>query len=117
MPTAKEHLGRLLLPLALLSGSALAQPSSGNPALLEIKGGGTPALFPPGQTILPANSCPAIVLVGDIQPMRLLPSQVAAKNKLGCLSPNDAIYGADGCPTRLCGQSNGAVPLPHSKGG
>jgi hypothetical protein len=73
-------------------------------------------VFKPGQPILPASSCPAIVKPGDIQPMRLLPSEVAAKNKLGCLSPNDAIYGKDGCPTRLCGQSSGAVPLPSAGG-
>jgi hypothetical protein len=48
--------------------------------------------------------------------MRLPPSEVAAKNKLGCLSPNDAIYGSDGCPTRLCGQNSGAVPLPITGG-
>ena len=117
MPIATEHLSRLLLPLALFSGRALAQPQSDNPDLLLIRGGGTPAVFQPGRAVLPASSCPAIVSIGDVQPMRLSPAEVAAKNKLGCLSPNDAIYGADGCPTRLCGQSRGTVPLPQSKTG
>jgi hypothetical protein len=117
MPIATEHLGRLLVPLALCGGAALAQPSSENPALLQIRGGGTPAVFKPGTPVLPASSCPAIVSVGDIQPMRLPPSEVAAKNKLGCLSPNDAVYGPDGCPSRLCGQSGGTVALPQSSGG
>jgi hypothetical protein len=116
MATASQHLGSLALPLLLLSSSVNAQPTGNDPALRLIRGGGTPAVFKPGQPILPASSCPAIVKPGDIQPMRLLPSEVAAKNKLGCLSPNDAIYGKDGCPTRLCGQSSGAVPLPSAGG-
>jgi len=116
MASASRHLGAAALPLLLLSSSALAQPTTNDPALQLIRGGGTPAVFKPGQPILPASSCPAIVGSGDVQPMRLPPSEVAAKNKLGCLSPNDAIYGSDGCPTRLCGQSSGAVPLPITGG-
>jgi len=112
MPIARKQLGRLVLPLALLGGSAVAQPSSEDPELLQIRGGGTPAVFKPGAPVLPASSCPAIGAVGDIQPMRIAPTDVAAKNKLGCLSPNDAIYGPDGCPTRLCGESSGTVSLP-----
>jgi len=30
------------------------------------------------------------------QPLRIEPSQVASKNRLGCLSPDDAIYGSNG---------------------
>jgi hypothetical protein len=116
MAIASQHLGKLALPLLLLGSNALAQPAVNDPALQLIRGGGTPAVFKPGQPILPASSCPAIVSAGNVQPMRLAPSEVAAKNKLGCLSPNDAIYGKDGCPTRLCGQSSGAVPLPHAGG-
>ena len=116
MASASRHLGAAALPLMLLSSNALAQPATNDPALQLIRGGGTPAVFKPGQPILPASSCPAIVGSGDVQPMRLPPSEVAAKNKLGCLSPNDAIYGSDGCPTRLCGQNSGTVPLPI-KGG
>jgi len=114
MPIAAAPLGRLVVPLILLSSSALAQSASNDPALKLIRGGGTPAVFKSGQPFLPPSSCPAIVNVnaGEIQPMRLPTTEVAAKNKLGCLSPNDAIYGADGCPQRLCGQNQGAVPLP-----
>ena len=116
MAIASQHLGKLALPLLLLGSSVKAQPAVNDPALQLIRGGGTPAVFKPGQPILPASSCPGIVGVGNVQPMRLAPSEVAAKNKLGCLSPNDAIYGKDGCPTRLCGQSSGAVPLPLAGG-
>lgn len=118
MPIAAAPLARLIVPLLLLSNSALAQSTSNDPALKLIRGGGTPAVFKSGQPYLPPNSCPAIVDVnaGGIQPMRLPTTEVAAKNKLGCLSPNDAIYGADGCPLRLCGQNQGAVPLPAGAG-
>jgi hypothetical protein len=118
MPIAAAPLARLVVPLLLLSSSALAQSASNDPALKLIRGGGTPAVFKSGQPYLPPNSCPAIVDVnaGGIQPMRLPITEVAAKNKLGCLSPNDAIYGADGCPLRLCGQNQGAVPLPAGVG-
>ncbi|WP_398329021.1 hypothetical protein [Vulcanococcus sp.] len=116
MAITSHHLGKLALPLLLLGGNALAQPAANDPALQLIRGGGTPAVFKPGQPILPASSCPAIVSAGNVQPMRLPPSEVVAKNKLGCLSPNDAIYGNDGCPKRLCGESSGAVPLPYGGG-
>lgn len=116
MAIASQHLGKLALPLLLLASGVHAQPSGNDPALQLIRGGGTPAVFKPGQPILPSSSCPAIVRAGNVQPMRLPPSEVSAKNKLGCLSPNDAIYGSDGCPTRLCGDSNGAVPLPMTGG-
>jgi hypothetical protein len=111
MAKASHQLSRVAFPLLLLSGSALAQPQTNDPALKWIRGGGTPAVFKPGQPVLSAESCPAIVdqAAGSIQPMRLPPAEVATKNKLGCLSPYDAIYGADGCPTRLCGQTQGAV--------
>lgn len=46
-----------------------------------------------------------------LQPERLPPSEVSAKNRLGCLSPADAIYGADGCPLRFCGADAGVLPL------
>ena len=118
MPIAAAPLTRLLVPLLLISSSALAQSTSNDPALKLIRGGGTPAVFKSGQPYLPPNSCLAIVDVnaGGIQPMRLPTTEVAAKNQLGCLSPNDAIYGADGCPLRLCGQNQGAVPLPAGAG-
>ena len=45
--------------------------------------------------------------------MRIAPADVAAKNRLGCVSPNDAIYGNNGCPVRRCGANQGVVPLPQ----
>jgi len=60
-----------------------------------------------------AGQCPLLVPAdrSELQPLRIAPSQVAAKNARGCL-----IYGADGCPLRLCGQSQGSVPLPTGVG-
>ena len=61
-----------------------------------------------------AEQCPLIVPASTtaVQPKRILPSQVTAKNAMGCLSPSDAIYGPDGCPVKMCGQTSGAFPLP-----
>ena len=61
-----------------------------------------------------AGQCPLIVPADSavIQPRRILPGQVAAKNAMGCLSPSDAIYGPDGCPVRMCGREAGVFPLP-----
>ena len=55
-----------------------------------------------------------MVKAGDVavQPLWIPPSQVKAKNSLGCLSGNDAIYGPDGCPTKLCAAGTGVIPLP-----
>lgn len=52
------------------------------------------------------RSCPALLPKDQsfLEPMRLSPKEVAAKNARGCLSPGDAIYGPDGCPTKLCPQ-------------
>ena len=61
-----------------------------------------------------AGSCPLVVPArnSELQPRRIQPSQVAAKNAGGCLSPSDAIYGPDGCPLKLCGPNAGVIPLP-----
>ena len=63
-----------------------------------------------------AGSCPLLVAPSnsEFQPKRIQPSQVAAKNAAGCLSPGDAIYGPDGCPLKLCGANSGVIPLPGS---
>jgi hypothetical protein len=52
------------------------------------------------------DRCPALLPKdqGFLEPVRLTPQEVPAKNARGCLSPGDAIYGPDGCPTRLCPQ-------------
>lgn len=116
MPALTGELGRLGFFLILVSSSALAQPISSDPALKLIRGGGTPSVYRSNTPMLSTSSCPAIVNgnAGDIQPLQLAPPEVAAKNKLGCLSPNDAVYGSDGCPTRLCGEGQGVVPLPSA---
>jgi hypothetical protein len=62
-----------------------------------------------------AGQCPLLVPASqsELQPLRIPPSQVAAKNARGCLSPADAVYGPDGCPQRLCGQNAGVIQLPE----
>lgn len=52
------------------------------------------------------DRCPALLPKDQsfFEPVRLNPQEVPAKNARGCLSPGDAIYGPDGCPTRLCPQ-------------
>ena len=92
-------------------GAARAQDAT--PGLELIKGGSTPAAIH-GLQILNSRSCPLLVKPSDadIQPLWIPPSQVKAKNELGCLSGADAIYGPNGCPTKLCGASKGVIPLP-----
>ncbi len=50
------------------------------------------------------DGCPLLVPRSQavFQPVRLPPEAVARKNAGGCLSAADALYGADGCPSRLC---------------
>jgi len=64
---------------------------------------------------LAAPPCPRIVPPQQwvLQPLRIQASQVALKNRMGCLSAADAIYGPDGCPRVMCttAESN-RVPLP-----
>ena len=63
---------------------------------------------------LPKPPCPLIVPASQklLQPRRIQPNQVQAKNAMGCLSPADAVYGADGCPLRICGAEAGVIQLP-----
>ena len=64
----------------------------------------------------PIAPCPLIVPVREaaLQPLHLHPTQVPLKNSFGCLSPSDAIYGADGCPKRLCGTAKAnQISLPQ----
>ena len=94
-----------------LGGVVRAQDST--PGLELIKGGSTPAAID-GMQILNSRACPLLVKPSDsdLQPLWSHPSQVQAKNRLGCLSGADAIYGADGCPSKLCGTGKGVIPLP-----
>lgn len=83
----------LVLPQAL--APAAAQPSAGQ-GLGQVMDNG----------IVPRNgsSCPLVVpsQASFLQPKRLRPEEVMAKNAAGCLSAADAIYRADGCPLKLC---------------
>ena len=63
-----------------------------------------PELLPPPCPLIVSPDLPAL------QPIRIQPSQVAAKNRMGCLSAADAIYGPDGCPIKLCPPTSGAFP-------
>jgi len=116
MPAAKVWLSLLLLSAGcglLVPARAAAQSYS---PLELIKGGGTPAAIDGDGAVTSwatAKSCRLLVNPSEAatQPLRIEPSQVASKNKLGCLSPDDAIYGSNGCPTKLCGASSGVVPL------
>lgn len=92
-------------------GAARAQSTS--PGLELIKGGSTPAAIN-GVQILNSRACPLLVPQRDaeLQPLWIPPSQVQAKNRLGCLSAADALYGPDGCPSKLCGSGTGVIPLP-----
>jgi len=84
----------------LADTAARAQSQAG---LDLIKGGSTPASIQ-GLQILNSLNCPLLVKPANAQqqPMWIPPSQVASKNRLGCLSPADALYGPDGCPRQLC---------------
>jgi hypothetical protein len=64
---------------------------------------------PPGLNLPP---CPRLGPSGTIQTLRIQPRQVAAKNRMGCLSAEDAVYGPDGCPTRFCGTQTPRLALP-----
>jgi hypothetical protein len=101
----------LVLLLVLLSslrpspGAAqmgLPSSSPNQPEAIEIRGL-TP---PPCPLIVPASSL-------DTQPLRISPSQVALKNRMGCLSEADAIYGPDGCPLRFCSKQRNPIQLPR----
>jgi len=102
--------------LACLGALALAVVPAASaqqtPGLELIKGGATPEAIN-GMDML-NRSCPLLVSPTDaaLQPLRITPAEVAGKNALGCLSSADAIYGPDGCPTKLCGPGRGVIPLP-----
>ncbi|MEB3332981.1 MAG: hypothetical protein VKI83_10875 [Synechococcaceae cyanobacterium] len=99
-----RSLQEAVLAMVLISAGApaLAQSSANQPEAIRVQG-----LLPP--------PCPLIVPVQQAvtQPLRLQPGQVAAKNRMGCLSPEDAShYAANGCPARLCASGAGTIPLP-----
>lgn len=88
-------------PYAAHGSASLAQAVAPNqPAAIPAQ----PGLSPP--------PCPRIGPPGTIQPLRLQPQQVQAKNARGCLSAEDALYGPDGCPVRFCGTRTPRLQLP-----
>ena len=108
-------LGLPLTPLAQASASPLvSQAPSGQGAPLG-QGSQPPdslaQVMDDGIVPRKGSSCPLVVpsQVSFLQPKRLKPEEVKAKNAAGCLSPADAIYGPDGCPLKLC-------PNPQWKG-
>lgn len=92
------------LPLPILSGTGLSL------TVLVVGFWATPSQA----QYTPKPSCPLVVPAGQqiVQPKRIQPDQVKAKNAMGCLSPADAVYGPDGCPLKLCGPNAGVIQLP-----
>lgn len=114
--------GHRLRPLSLLL-LLLASPVSAGAAPMSSVAGAPPSGLPgasPNQPEaihihgLTPPPCPLIVPRSslDAQPLRISPSQVALKNRMGCLSEADAVYGPDGCPLRLCGKKQNPIALP-----
>ncbi|MFM7264783.1 MAG: hypothetical protein ACKOZW_04155 [Cyanobium sp.] len=66
----------------------------------------------PAQQGLSPPPCPRIGPPGTIQPLRIQPRQVAKKNRMGCLSAEDAVYAPNGCPVRFCGAATPRLALP-----
>lgn len=107
-PSAALLAGLLAGVIPLAAQPALAQAVTANqPQAIEA----SPGLSPPAcRLLVPRNET-------VLQPLRIQPAQVAQKNRLGCLSAADALYGPDGCPSQLCGQQRGyRLPLPAQIG-
>jgi hypothetical protein len=101
-PSAPSLPGKAGAPLLLPGDGGRFNP---NAQQREAIGGPRPPLPP----------CPLLVprRFFVLQPLRIRPEEVAWKNRLGCLSAADAIYGPDGCPKRLCGKAGeGPIRLP-----
>lgn len=90
-----------LMGVAEAGGARAQSPSPNQPLAID----GPGALVPsPCNLVVPADQA-------VLQPRKIRPEEVPLKNRLGCLSPADAVYGPDGCPVRLCGPGQGAFPL------
>lgn len=94
--------GGFLPSIAQNAPNAQNGPSPNQPLAIN---GAVPPVPSPCRLVVPPDQA-------VLQPMKILPEQVALKNRLGCLSPGDAVYGPDGCPVRLCGKGEGAFQLP-----
>jgi len=95
------------LPQALAPAPAQALPGPAEASVLaqaETPGQGLGQVMDNGIVPRLGSSCPLVVpsQVSFLQPKRLKPAEVKAKNAAGCLSAADAIYGPDGCPLKLC---------------
>ncbi len=101
--SARTRLLLLVLLAATSRGAVLAQESSSPNQPLAID----------GEAALVPSPCKLVVPPGQsvLQPLKIRPEQVPLKNRLGCLSPADALYGPDGCPLKLCGPNKGAFSL------
>jgi len=106
-PTLKAALLALVVPLVVggvgpLAASAQDLSSPNQPLAISAPDALVPS---PCKLVVPADQA-------VLQPMKIRPEQVNLKNRLGCLSPADALYGPDGCPVRLCGKNDGVFQLP-----
>jgi hypothetical protein len=100
-------LGVAVLAASLLGAALLAAP----PATAQSSSPNQPEAIPRHRGLF-LPPCPRIGAPGSIQPLRIHPRQVAAKNRMGCLSAEDAVYGPDGCPIRFCGTRTPRLSLP-----
>ncbi len=101
-----------LIALAAALAAVLVVPSPPDAAAQESPSPNQPLAID-GEAALVPSPCRLVVPPGQsvLQPLKIRPEQVPLKNRLGCLSPADAIYGPDGCPVRLCGPTKGVFPL------
>jgi len=104
-----KRLTRALLAVTVLLGAAAAPASAQGPSPNQPQ-----AIPSPPALNLPP--CRRLGPPGTIQPLRIQPRQVAAKNRMGCLSAEDAVYGPDGCPIRFCGTTTPRLALPGAPG-
>jgi hypothetical protein len=106
--TLERHRGALALAAGL---GLLTQATAPAPVLAQDRSPNQPEAIPTRSGLTPPP-CPRIGPTGTIQPLRIQPQQVKAKNARGCLSAEDAVYGPDGCPIRFCGQRTPRLQLP-----
>jgi hypothetical protein len=99
--------------MGVLSLVALLTAASATGAAAQVSPSANQPLAIDGAAALVTSPCRLVVPPGQsvLQPLKIRPDQVPLKNRLGCLSPADAVYGPDGCPVRLCGPTKGVFPL------
>lgn len=99
--------------MGVVSLVALLGAASAPDAAAQVSPAANQPLAIDGAAALVPSPCRLVVPPGlsVLQPLKIRPDQVPLKNRLGCLSPADALYGPDGCPLRLCGPTKGVFPL------